>query len=77
MRQTLPAGTPSIRSCVKTLWTISLIAAGAGTVSAQGATADLTVLNAGRIHTMDVARPRAQALAYDVGGRILALGDTA
>lgn len=35
---------------------------------------DITVLVAGRIHTMDVARPRAQAMAFDRDGRILALG---
>ncbi|WP_246606449.1 amidohydrolase [Novilysobacter antarcticus] len=35
---------------------------------------DITVLVAGRIHTMDAARPRAQAMAFDREGRILALG---
>ncbi|QOY63496.1 amidohydrolase [Lysobacter sp. H21R4] len=40
----------------------------------RAAPADITVLVAGRIHTMDVARPRAQAMAFDGDGRILALG---
>lgn len=39
--------------------------------------AKVTVLTAARIHTMDTARPRAQAMAYDDGGAILALGDSA
>ncbi|QOW20292.1 amidohydrolase [Lysobacter ciconiae] len=40
----------------------------------RAAPADITVLVARRIHTMDVARPRAQAMAFDGDGRILALG---
>ncbi|TWI09537.1 hypothetical protein IP93_02154 [Lysobacter ruishenii] len=39
--------------------------------------AKVTVLTASRIHTMDTARPRAQAMAFDDGGAILALGETA
>ena len=38
---------------------------------------EVTLLVAGRIHTMDAARPRAQAMAFDSGGRILALGTRA
>ena len=38
------------------------------------AAAQVTVLTAARIHTMDPARPRAEAMAFDDGGRILALG---
>lgn len=34
----------------------------------------VTVLLAQRIDTMDLARPRAEAMAYDAGGAILALG---
>ena len=34
-----------------------------------------TLLTASRIHTMDVATPVATAMAYDVDGRILALGN--
>lgn len=45
----------------------------AGTVAMA---ADTTVLSAARIHTMDVTRPQAQAMAYDGEGRILALGKT-
>ncbi|HEY5849959.1 MAG TPA: amidohydrolase [Lysobacter sp.] len=48
------------------------------TLAAGSATAaDVTVLNAARIHTMDTAQPRVRALAYDDTGRILALGDPA
>lgn len=36
--------------------------------------ATVTVLTAARIHTMDSAQPRAQAMAYDAGGKILAVG---
>lgn len=39
--------------------------------------AEVTVLSAAKIHTMDHAHPRAQALAFDDAGAILALGDTA
>ena len=38
---------------------------------------EVTVLTAARIHTMDPARPTADAMAFDPGGRILALGDSA
>lgn len=41
---------------------------------AAPAMAGVTVLSAARIHTMDVARPQAEAMAYDQSGRILALG---
>ena len=37
--------------------------------------AGVTVLTAARIHTMDPARPRAEAMAFDADGRILALGN--
>jgi predicted amidohydrolase YtcJ len=36
--------------------------------------APVTVLTAARIHTMDPAQPRAEAMAYDAGGKILAVG---
>ena len=39
------------------------------------AVAGVTVVTAQRIHTMDPARPHAQAMAYDDSGAILALGD--
>lgn len=35
----------------------------------------VTLVTAARIHTMDVAKPTASAMAYDKGGRILAVGD--
>ncbi len=35
---------------------------------------EVTVLSAGRIHTMDTAQPRVEAMAFDEDGRILALG---
>ena len=45
------------------------------TLAGSATAADVTVLSAARIHTLDSAQPRVQALAYDDGGRILALGD--
>lgn len=36
-----------------------------------------TLLVASRIHTMDPARPKVQAMVYDAGGKILALGAAA
>jgi predicted amidohydrolase YtcJ len=39
--------------------------------------ADVTVLTAGRIHSMDPANPTATAMAWDDSGRLLALGDRA
>jgi predicted amidohydrolase YtcJ len=39
--------------------------------------ADVTVLTAERIHTMDAANPTATAMAWDDSGRLLALGDRA
>lgn len=38
--------------------------------------AELTLVTAARIHTMDAARPTAQALVFDMDGRIVALGGT-
>lgn len=38
--------------------------------------AEVTVLTAAQINTMDVSRPHAQAMAYDDEGGILALGDS-
>ncbi len=39
------------------------------------AAADVTVLTAQRIHTMDATRPQAQAMVFDADGRILAVGN--
>jgi len=36
--------------------------------------AEVTVLTAARIHTMDTANPRAEAMAFDDGGAIVAIG---
>lgn len=58
-------------------WSASGIAALAMTLAGHAAAAEVTVLSAARIHTMEVAQPRVQALAFDGDGRILALGDTA
>ena len=44
-------------------------------LAALPAAAQVTVLTAQRIDTMDLARPRAEAMAYDASGRILRLGD--
>src|SRR5690606_12516191 len=53
----------------------ALCAVAAMPALAQSATgAQVTVLTASRIDTMDAERPRAQAMAYDAEGRILALG---
>ncbi len=46
-------------------------------LAGQVGAAEVTVLSAARIHTVDTAQPRVQALAFDDAGRILALGDTA
>ena len=44
-------------------------------LAALPATAQVTVLTAHRIDTMDASRPRAEAMAYDASGAILRLGD--
>lgn len=49
---------------------VALLAALALPAMADG----VTVLDAARIHTMDPAQPRAEAMAFDDDGRILALG---
>lgn len=41
------------------------------------AAADITVLTADMIRTMDPTHPRAQAMAFDADGKVLALGDAA
>ena len=40
-------------------------------------TAEVTILTADRIHTMDSAVPTATAMAWDESGRLLAVGDAA
>jgi predicted amidohydrolase YtcJ len=44
-------------------------------LAALPASAQVTVLTAQRIDTMDPAHPRAQAMAYDAQGKVLQLGD--
>jgi predicted amidohydrolase YtcJ len=44
-------------------------------LAAAAVAPSVTVLSAGRIDTMDLARPRVQAMAFDDAGNILALGD--
>lgn len=39
--------------------------------------AEVTLVNAARVHTMDPARPVAEAFAYDAAGRLLAVGGRA
>ena len=52
----------------------ALCAVSAMPALAQAPNKPVTVLTASRIDTMDAAMPRAQAMAYDADGRILALG---
>lgn len=54
-----------------------MLSAALAAVPVQAWAAKVTVLSAARIHTMETAQPRAQALAFDEQGRILAVGDTA
>lgn len=58
----------------KPLW-LALSSAALCTGPANAWAAQTTVVNAARIHTMDVTRPKAEAMAYDEGGRILDVGD--
>ena len=55
----------------KILATLSLCVALCGSAAA----AEVVLVTAARVHTMDVAHPRAQAFAYDDSGRILRVGD--
>ncbi len=55
------------------LFLAALLALAAGPLPA----AEVTVLTAHRIHTMDAAHPQAQAMAFDADGKILAVGDGA
>ena len=67
-----------MRGSMKTALATYLLAASASglALGAPAAAAEVTVLSAARIHTMDTTQPRAQALAYGDDGRILAVGDT-
>lgn len=55
---------------MRNLLLAALLALAVGSATA----ADVTILTARRIHTMDVTRPTAQAMAYDATGKILELG---
>ena len=46
-------------------------------LAAPGLAAGVTVVTASRIHTVDAARPQAEAMAFDAAGRIVALGTRA
>lgn len=65
-----------MRSLGKGWWSGAWVLAMTPAISVAFA-ADVTVLSAARIHTMDATLPRAQAMAFDDSGTILALGDTA
>lgn len=55
-----------------------LLPLAAGLLSAlSAAAADVTLARAARVHTMDPARPQAEALAFDAQGAILAVGSHA
>ena len=56
----------------KLAWVVPAMMLVAGPAVAED---KVTLLTAARIHTMDVARPAASAMAYDGDGRILAVGD--
>src|SRR5688500_20066018 len=45
-----------------------------GMLASASVAAQVTVLTAARIHTMDTANPRAEAMAFDDGGAIVAIG---
>jgi len=55
----------------------ALVAMSGQAIPGEAIAAQVTVLTAARIHTMETAQPKVQSLAYDESGRILALGDTA
>ena len=55
----------------------AVLATGMAPGMAQETDAQVTVLTAATIRTMDPARPVAGALAFDAGGEILAVGDPA
>lgn len=64
-------------SCMSQRWRGSLmamVAASACVAIPDMRAAEVTVLEAARIHTMDAAQPTVQALAFDEGGRIVGVG---
>ena len=62
---------------IRTRWLAGALAACVLPWAMPSPAGEVTVLVAGRIHTMDTARPRAHAMAFDGDGRILALGGVA
>lgn len=58
-----------MRVCVRVLPLLCVLSC-----AISPALAEVSVLTAGKIHTMDASRPHAQAMAFDTGGRILAVG---
>lgn len=58
----------------KLVWAVS---AALAVMSGPALAAQVTVLTAAKIHTLDAAHPTVQAMAFDDAGRILALGDAA
>ena len=58
-----------MRGWLAAVWCMAMTVASMPAWAAQ-----VTVASAARIHTLDPAQPRAQALAFDAGGRILAVG---
>src|SRR5690606_9664889 len=54
-----------------TILSLALLSMATSTLAAE-----VTVLTAARIHTMDPAQPRAEAMAFDASGRILAVGNS-
>ena len=62
---------------IRTRWLAGALAACVLPWAMPSPAGEVTVLVAGRIHTMDTARPRAHAMAFDDDGRILALGGVA
>ena len=53
----------------------TLLSLALSSIAASTLAAEVTVLTAAGIHTMDPAQPRAEAMAFDATGRILALGN--
>src|SRR5690606_34339175 len=62
--------TIAIRLLLACCWSTAMLA------TTPAVAAEVTVLSAQDIRTMDAQQPRVQAMAYDDTGRILALGST-
>ena len=64
----------SVRIRLAGLWPTLLVLAVLLSMAAPVLATNVTVLTAAKIHTMDPAQPRVEAMAFDGGGRILAVG---